>query len=136
MKNASKNGLSEEIHKARNNATRAFLALIEAYDRDGRAHKAIDCARQLLRINPYDEDTLITAMNLLVRSGRELEALRIYQEFSNLLHHELGIEPKSETTEVYLRIADGRLPAGTTIEKLQKRRRSTCSTRFEVLTVL
>lgn len=109
--------LSEERHKARNNATRAFLALIEAYDRDGRAHKAIDCARQLLRINPYDEDTLITAMNLLVRSGRELEALRIYQEFSNLLHHELGIEPKSETTEVYLRIADGRLPAGTTIEK-------------------
>ena len=47
--------LSEERHKARNNATRAFLALIEAYDRDGRAHKAIDCARQLLRINPYDE---------------------------------------------------------------------------------
>jgi PAS domain S-box-containing protein len=78
--------------------------------RDGKKfRRAIDCCRRLMHLDPYNETALRMSMELLVHAGRGLEALLNYQEFSNLLQRELGVEPEPETQELYLKIAEGRL---------------------------
>jgi PAS domain S-box-containing protein len=62
-----------------------------------------------MHIDPYNETALRMSMDLLVHAGRGLEALFNYQEFSNLLQRELGVEPEPATQELYLKIAQGRL---------------------------
>jgi PAS domain S-box-containing protein len=111
-------GLSEETFETwlvgardalRQQLSGAYSNLIRAYTSQGKLHKAIECTRNLLEVDPYNETMIRERMDLLVRANRGLEALRDYQEFSSLLAKELSVSPEARTTELYIKIADDRV---------------------------
>lgn len=109
---AFQTSLSDLRQRVRDAAQSVFCQLQIAYQRRGHLHRAIDCTRRILQIDPYNEAALRNSMELLVKAGCDLEALRTYQEFAALLQQELGVEPEQQTKEMCLKIASGRLVRG------------------------
>lgn len=66
----------------------------------------IEACRNLLCLDPYNEDALRRLMRLLVRSTGRNEALRIYTDFYKFLHQEMGLPPELETTRLYESLRD------------------------------
>ena len=61
----------------------------------------IDACRNLLSLDPYNEEALRRLMRLLARSTGRNEALRAYTDFHKFLHQEMGLPPEVETTRLY-----------------------------------
>jgi predicted ATPase/DNA-binding SARP family transcriptional activator len=72
----------------------------------------------LIEEHPYRERFRGQLMEALSRSGRQVEALEIYQRFRSTLIDELGVEPSAELRAVHESIlraeTDGNLPAEVT----------------------
>jgi PAS domain S-box-containing protein len=105
--------LLEQRDRLRDLAVGSLEARSESHRLSGRYEKAVECQRRLMLIDPYNERALRGAMRLLVQTGRDLEALRSYQEFTELLQRDLGIRPQVETRDLYLGIVKGRLGRDT-----------------------
>lgn len=59
----------------------------------GRHETAAQLLRGLMRVDAYDEEATFAYMQVVVASGRPLEALRAYQWFSRRLLADLGLRP-------------------------------------------
>ncbi len=88
----------------------AFYAESNAYQ------QAIDCLCTLLQVEPTDEGAQRALMKLYVQIGERHTALRLYQQSSQSLRAEFGVEPSAETTAVYEAILEETLP--TTFDAL------------------
>ena len=65
---------------------------------------AIQCTRQLLTIDNWQEDAHRLLMTLLARQGQVAEALAQYEQCRHLLRTELGVEPDRDTQALYHRL--------------------------------
>ena len=82
-------------------------ALIDIYVQAGERHKAISAGRQLLEIDPLNEEAHRQLMLTYARSGRTSHALRQYLECRRALVVELGVEPSEETARLQARVLAG-----------------------------
>lgn len=85
-------------------------ALDQARQQSSRS-AALDLARQILELEPYDEATLRLLMEQYSEEGRHNEALASFQQMKKLLSRELGVEPEPETIYLAERIRDKKLRA-------------------------
>ncbi|HEX6328994.1 MAG TPA: BTAD domain-containing putative transcriptional regulator, partial [Jiangellaceae bacterium] len=70
----------------------------------GRAAEVASTVEVLAAENPLRESLQARLMLSLYRSGRQVEALRVYQGYRHLLADELGLEPSPELAELERRI--------------------------------
>ncbi|WP_368505013.1 response regulator [Alkalihalophilus sp. As8PL] len=57
--------------------------------------------KRLLQQNPYSEKYVQQLMNYYIHVGERREAIKVYQDFKELLNEELGIMPAHSTRAVY-----------------------------------
>ncbi len=103
-----------EQERLRELAVSALRQLVARYQSEGSYPLAIQFARQLLRIEPFSEDTHRQLMQLYALSGRRSRALAHYDDLRRLFQRELGVAPLEATTELYQLIqSEGSLAART-----------------------
>lgn len=61
-----------------------------------RFDEALSCALHTLSIDPYNEKAVKTLVHVHLRQGNTTGALRQLDEFEQMLHQEMGIEPGQE----------------------------------------
>ncbi len=93
-------------------AVQALHAAITHHASRGEAgHSAgTEYATRLLAMEPWREGAHRHLMRLLAQSGQRGAALAQYEVCRQALAGELGVEPGTETTQLYEAIRDGRLP--------------------------
>lgn len=74
-----------------------------------RIGSAIECSRRILRIDPYHEGAHIDLIRLLALNGQRAAALRQYGQYSDILKHDLGIEPPAAASILRASIISGDL---------------------------
>ena len=84
----------------RGQAIRALFHLAAAYEKQGTYEKALQHARRLVLLAPYQEAAHQQLMRLLALCGQRNEALAHYEQLSKILDKELGVAPSSQTQEV------------------------------------
>ena len=99
-----------EQERLREEAVRAFHTLIEAYMARGEHRLGIQYARRLLAFDPLSEVANRHLIRLHWLAGQRNRALAQYERLRNLLQEELGVEPLSETTELYRQVLEAELP--------------------------
>jgi DNA-binding SARP family transcriptional activator len=78
------------------------LAKLLAHQRNaGDADAAIQTGLTLLTLDPLQEPVHRTLMRLYLEAGRRGAALRQYQQCVAVLQRELGVEPETETKQLY-----------------------------------
>jgi DNA-binding SARP family transcriptional activator len=87
--------------------------LVAGYERQGEYQRALAPAWRKVDLEPWDETAHRQVMRLLARSGRRAEALGQYEACRKVLANELGVEPETETTQLYEQIQLGELGFGT-----------------------
>lgn len=80
---------------------------IEADLRAGRDPLLVSELRQLTGAYPMRERFRCQLMTALCRSGRQADALGVYQDARRLLNRELGIEPGAELRQAHRRVLAG-----------------------------
>jgi predicted ATPase len=63
--------------------------------------EAVESARRLLAVDPYDELVLLAVARLQDRQGQSTEAMRLCRDYAERVRSELGVEP-SEQVRAYL----------------------------------
>ena len=87
----------------------------------GRHADAIGDLEELIAAAPLRERPRALHMQALHAAGRQVDALRAFQDFRSLLVEEIGVEPSPELVELDRAIASGeasRLPAGSPTRKV------------------
>ncbi len=79
----------------------ALEKLIEHHHLQRNYEKALHFSRQLLDLDPWQEDVHRWVMRLLARQGRYTEALQQYEQCRRILEEELGAEPGQETQTLF-----------------------------------
>ena len=93
------------------------LAKLLAHQRSaGAVEVAIQTALKLLALDPLQEPVHRTLMRLYAQSGRRGSALRQYQLCVGVLQRELGVQPETETKELYQAVLRQRPLRGTATE--------------------
>lgn len=92
-------------------ATYALRRLSDYYEHAGLYRRAIEYARRLLYMSPWDETSHRRMMRLLALSGQRALALAQYAECKRLLNEEFGTPPSPETEDLYAKIRAGTLRA-------------------------
>jgi len=110
-----------EREQLRARALQALERLVEGYAARDEVEAALDCARRLLALEPWREETHRWLMRLLARSGQRTAALAQYETCRRILAQDLGVEPAPATVALAKRIRAGtisapasNLPAATT----------------------
>jgi len=75
--------------------------LVTAYAERCQWEQAITCARRWVALDRLHEPAQRALIDLYIRSGQRVAALRQYEEFTRLLENELGQEPEIETQRLY-----------------------------------
>jgi len=75
----------------------ALHVLVDYYTRQGQYAEAIDWARRLLVMEPWQEETHRQLMQVLALSGQRGAALAQYEALQRTLAEEFGVEPAEET---------------------------------------
>lgn len=108
------------------------LALLDRLRLHGEAagllDRALDHARRILALDPWNEAAHRHVMRLLALSGRTAAALAHYETCRHTLERELGLAPEAETQRLHALIRDGGLvavgaPAGEAPVKAMAERR-------------
>jgi DNA-binding SARP family transcriptional activator/predicted ATPase len=86
---------------------RALSRLIDAAEQAGDATAAMDWARRLLDLEPWDEATHRRVMRLLARAGERTAALAQYVTCRRVLETELGTTPQPETVALFEELRAG-----------------------------
>ena len=79
----------------------ALTRLLARHMDDRRFERGLEVGRRLLAFDPLDEPTHRALMRLHARQGHHAAALRQYQLCVSVLERELGVEPETETRELY-----------------------------------
>src|SRR5262249_40604405 len=103
--------LMVERERLRELALDALARLLVHQERTGAIEGAMQCAIQLLGIDPAQEPVHRLLMGLYVRQDRRSAALKQYQLCTASLQRELGVEPDALTKKLYQDILQGRLPS-------------------------
>jgi DNA-binding SARP family transcriptional activator len=80
--------------------------LVTSLEQDRSFGEAIERGRQLLRLDPLDEQAWCALMRCHARQGDRATALHLYQECAALLKKELGVQPSAATRITYREILD------------------------------
>ena len=83
-------------------ASRAILAAV--VDGAPEIESGIAAARRILELEPWSEDVLRHLMDLEVRTGSRLIALRTFERYQRRIHDEMGAVPEPTTDRVYAEI--------------------------------
>jgi DNA-binding SARP family transcriptional activator len=84
-----------------------LTALIELQRRAGEHSEAAQAARELVDLDPLNEDGHRALMTSYARTGRRGHALRQYLECRRALIDALGVEPAEETSRLQAKILAG-----------------------------
>jgi DNA-binding SARP family transcriptional activator len=93
--------------RLREMALGALRRLVAHFREEGDLETAVHCARQLLIIEPWHEETHRELMRLLTLSGQRSTALAQYETCRQMLRDELGAAPAATTVQLYERIKVG-----------------------------
>ena len=112
-------GVTMERSRLAELRTAAAETLAEARLRSGQAGRAVADLERLVGLNPLGERGHALLMRALYATGRQADALRLYQELRARLADELGLEPSPELRDLEARILaqdldDGSLPSAGT----------------------
>jgi DNA-binding SARP family transcriptional activator len=102
-----------ERERLRELALNALGKLLLHHAEAGPDERAIQTALRLLALDPLREDAHRGLMRLFARQGRRGAALRQYQICVSVLARELGVEPESETKQLYQEILRTAPPRAT-----------------------
>lgn len=81
--------------------------LAEYYDKKDGIPKKLQYLHEILRVNPYSEHTLIKLMTTYAQLGMRAEAVRLYEEFQQVLQDDIGIQPNQEIAQLFQQIQQG-----------------------------
>ncbi|MEZ4868229.1 MAG: BTAD domain-containing putative transcriptional regulator [Caldilineaceae bacterium] len=96
-------------------AIQALHELVVGSGAQGKLLEGINYATQLLKLDPLREETHRHLMQLLALDGQTSAALTQYRTCQKVLQDELGVDPDTETEQLYRRIQAGELrKAGST----------------------
>jgi predicted ATPase/DNA-binding SARP family transcriptional activator len=84
--------------------------LATEYYRHGQMANHIALLRQLIAVDPIDEQSQRALIAAYAGTGRRKEAIQHYQEYCELLANELNLEPEPETSALYQRVLAGQFP--------------------------
>ena len=84
-----------------------LTALIELHAKAGEHAQQVDVARELVDLDPLNEEGHRALIAAYARSGRRGHALRQYMECRRALVDQLGIDPERATTALQARILAG-----------------------------
>ncbi|HLO17579.1 MAG TPA: BTAD domain-containing putative transcriptional regulator, partial [Anaerolineales bacterium] len=89
----------------RDNLRQEFAYILQSlsfgYSERGQWEQAIASARRWVALDRLHEPACRNLMDLYARSGQRTAALRQYEEFTRLLHEQLGQEPEQETRQLF-----------------------------------
>lgn len=88
----------------------ALARLVRCYSEQADYESAIGYAQRWLNIDPLYELAHRQLMQLYAWNNQQTAALRQFRECAQILKRELGVEPSTETTNLYQRIRQGGLP--------------------------
>ena len=80
---------------------RALECLTDACLESGDPSEAVQCAHELIELEPFRESGYRRLMKAHVSAGNTAEALRVYERCRRLLADELGAYPSPETKSIY-----------------------------------
>ena len=83
-----------------------FDKLINFYENKD-PNKAFYYLQRQLKLNPYSENNVRKSMQILIHQGYRSEAIKLYQEFENLLMEDLGIMPERSLKQLYQSMITG-----------------------------
>ncbi len=83
----------------------ALTSLAAVFAQDGKPDEAILLYQKILAKDSYREEAYRSIIQLQIRSGDWGSALKTYQRCVQILENEVGVEPSSETLELYQQIA-------------------------------
>lgn len=108
-----------EQERLREEAVAALRDLVSHHTQAGSYPLGLQYARQLLRIEPFSEETHRNLIYLYALSGRRSRALSHYEEMSRLFERELGVEPLPETQKLIDQIQGQTLAPPTDAKKAE-----------------
>ncbi|MFQ5796575.1 MAG: bacterial transcriptional activator domain-containing protein [Candidatus Bipolaricaulia bacterium] len=88
----------------------AARALGECHARLGQYPQAIECCQRVIELDPYREGAYRQKMRYHYYMGERGEALNVYEACVKVLKDELGVDPVSETCELYRQIRQREIP--------------------------
>lgn len=95
----------ERLHRY---AINAFCKLADYYLRRGQGDQAQVFAQCQLELEPWREEAHCQLMRIFAIDDQKTAALTQFERCSEILENELGVEPSSETRELYRRIKRSR----------------------------
>ncbi|MEW2065445.1 BTAD domain-containing putative transcriptional regulator [Streptomyces sp. NPDC007346] len=94
-------GVAEEAERLEARCLTVYEDWAETEIELGRAAVAVDGLRDLVERHPLRERLRVAWMNSLHQSGRQAEALAVYDDYRQLLARELGLEPSAAMAALY-----------------------------------
>ncbi|MFD3975186.1 BTAD domain-containing putative transcriptional regulator [Streptomyces cyaneofuscatus] len=94
-------GVAEEAERLEARCLTVYEDWAETEIELGRAAVAVDGLRDLVERHPLRERLRVAWMNSLHQSGRQAEALAVYDDYRQLLARELGLEPSPAMAALY-----------------------------------
>ncbi|WP_432149088.1 BTAD domain-containing putative transcriptional regulator [Streptomyces sp. bgisy029] len=94
-------GVAEEAERLEARCLTVYEEWAETEIELGRAAVAVDGLRDLVERHPLRERLRVAWMNSLHQSGRQAEALAVYDDYRQLLARELGLEPSPAMAALY-----------------------------------
>jgi len=95
---------------------RCLARLMRYYRQHGRYEECVACGKKILHTDPLREQIHRELMLLYMENGQRGLAMHQYEMCRQILKRELGIEPMSETTLLYKKLADERPLPGPRLE--------------------
>ena len=84
----------DELHQ------RGLLALAKAYLSQSQFYNAINCCRQILSVDSWNEDAVLITMQSYAGMNNVPHALQAFQELKNVLQKEFNIDPRADLREL------------------------------------
>ncbi|MCX5412482.1 BTAD domain-containing putative transcriptional regulator [Streptomyces sp. NBC_00059] len=100
-------GVAEEAERLEARCLTVYEDWAEAEIETGRAGSALDGLRDLVERHPFRERLRAAWMNSLHQTGRQAEALAVYDDYRQLLARELGLEPSPAMAALYRAMLGG-----------------------------
>ncbi|MFE8975582.1 BTAD domain-containing putative transcriptional regulator [Streptomyces cyaneofuscatus] len=94
-------GVAEEAERLEARCLTVYEDWAETEIELGRAAVTVDGLRDLVERHPLRERLRVAWMNSLHQSGRQAEALAVYDDYRQLLARELGLEPSPAMASLY-----------------------------------
>ncbi|MFK0186784.1 BTAD domain-containing putative transcriptional regulator [Streptomyces rubiginosohelvolus] len=94
-------GVADEADRLEARCLTVYEDWAEAETELGRAAVAVDGLRDLVERHPLRERLRAAWMNSLHQSGRQAEALAVYDDYRQLMARELGLEPSPAMAALY-----------------------------------